>query len=583
MSFKNEILLLRKVKSKLKPRFDLIPIYQMRNSPSDNLSEFMDEPVVFDDKRSDVRTQTGHRISFVFPSWIGQKDDEFQTVIINGEVLSLKYELGQENDNPVFSGSFKIHDEKFPCGKDISAMHAQGTASLKKFKSGNFRTVVGADSPCKPKTVYLAYADVRLDTKLIPVGEHLQLAVFQALLNKVNAMTGRSIVMVPEPSAIVIRLPATWILQDLTAIAKATNRDPTTATPVIKKPIAFPCLRSRVCLNRDGRPSIYIIEDFEIVGGTKVEVLLVDLQDRTNSSFLTYSQVYAATEKELLNPLITRVVSPHQTSPFLDSHRTEAMDMIQKNLSRWGLWKICDEKKGFKVMVEPLNGAVDSWLLTNDALKSPNHKIISFESGVVVSPSGERKNVVASLPENDDPEGSANVVELQNIPEDCKIESLVFNAVIGNAEAIVGGKKTELYFAAKNGQDISFDKVPLFAPVTCAGRPIVDVINDQWFLGVPGKSVEKKHAAKTVLRWVSITPAFRHFYLWVVSSGKNPMFKGKTADEIRALISCPRFPQILEMFNFMILGLHQGNPTRLGPWTTAYCRDILCLDMSQVV
>lgn len=551
----------------------------MRNAPSDNLSQFIDEPVVFDDRRSDIRTQAGHRISFVFPSWLGQKDDEFQPVIINGEVLSLTFDLGQKNDSPVFSNSFKIHDEKFPCGKDIIDMHSQGVASLKKFKAGNFRTAVGADTPSMPRTVFLAYVDVRLDTKLIPVGEHLQLAMFQGLLNKVNAMTGRSIVMITSPSSIIIHLPTSWVLQDLTAIAKATNRDPSTATPIIKRPFAFPSLRSRVSVNREGKATISVIEDFEIVGGNKVEVLLVDLEDRTNSSFLTYSQVYAVTEKDLLNPAITRVVSPTKMSPFLDSHRTEAMEMIQKNLSRWGLWKICDEKKGFKVMVEPLNGSTDAWLLTVDALKSPNHKIISFESGVVVSPEGERKGVVSNVGDSAD----ENVVDLQSIPADYTIESLVFNAVIGNAESVVNGKTAELYFAAKNGQDISFDRVPLFAPVPCPSRPVVDVINDQWFLGVAGKSVEKKHAAKTVLRWVSITPAFRHFYLWVTSSGKNALFKGKTCDDIRALFECRRFPQLIEMFNFMILGLNPSNPTRRGSWTLSYARDVLCLDISQVV
>lgn len=551
----------------------------MRNGASDNLADFIDESVVFDDRRSDVRTQAGHRISFVFPSWIGQKAEDFQPVIINGEAIYLTFEAGQENDNPSFSGSFKIHDEKFSCGKDVSLMHSQGLASLKRFKAGNFRTVVGADTPCKPKTVFLSYVDVRLDTKLIPIGENLQLELFQQLLNKVNAMTGRTINMVPYHSSIVIRLPATWILQDLTAIAKAANRDPTTATPIIKKPIAFPHLKSRVSLNKDGHASIFIIEDFEIVGGTRVEVLLVDPEDRTNSSFLTYSQVYAATEKDLLNPVIVRVVTPAQLSPFDDSHRSHAMDMIQKNLSRWGLWKICEGKKGFKIMVEPLDDSnSDSWLLTDEALKSENHRIISFESGVAVTPEGKRLEVTSEASDQSSNNTEESTVDLKKIPKDYKIESLVFNAVIGNAETVINGKTTELYFAAKNGQDVSFDRVPLFSAVPCPGRPVVDVVNDQWFLGVAGKSVEKKHAAKTVLRWIAITPAFRLFYLWVTSSGKNPLFKGKTSDEIRALFVCKRFPQLVEIFNFMILGLHTANPTRQSTWTTWFCRDVLCLD-----
>ena len=548
---------------------------------ADNISDFQHESIVFDRRLSNVRTQAGHLISFVFPTWIGQKEDEFNTVIINGVVVSLSFELGKENDNPQFPGHFEIHGEKFNLPEEVKQMHEQGIASLKRFKAGKVKTIVGADIPSKPKVLYLSSVRVKLDTKLKPVAEKAQLDCFEELLAKVNDMTSRDIKMTVEHSHIILEIPATWVLQDITAITKATNKNAATALPKIKYPVAFPSLRSRLVLARNEIAATYIIEDFDIVPGDKpdtdkVEVLLVDPNDRTNNHYLSYSCVYAETQAKMLHPLIIRVLPVDGSDASCDSHRTFAQDYIQKNLSKWGLWKICDGKKGFKIMTEPLEkGGKPAWMTVSDAIEAEDHRIISFESGTAVI--NDRVEHIYH-PFKDHDEG----INLLDIPPEASITSLIFNAVIGNAESRSGNKTVELYFAAKNGYEIDLNKLPLFAPMPYPGRPVVDVVNDEWFLGTAGKSAEKKHAEKTVLRWVSITTAFRNFYLWAVSSGKNPLFKGKTSQEIREMVECRRFPQLVEMFNLMVFGLTSQNPTRRSKWSSWFAASVLGVDPATI-
>jgi len=85
-----------------------------------------------------------------------------------------------------------------------------------------------------------------------------------------------------------------------------------------------------------------------------------------------------------------------------------------------------------------------------------------------------------------------------------------------------------------------------------------------------------------VLRWVSITTAFRNFYLWAVSSGKNPLFKGKTSQEIREMVECRRFPQLVEMFNLMVFGLTSQNPTRRSKWSSWFAASVLGVDPATI-
>lgn len=560
-------------------------------SKTDNLDSFREGSYVFDNEHSDVRVLAGHRASVVFPTLQTAQSTDFQNLILRGEVVALDFSAGPEITTPKFKKSFTILGQNFPLWPAAKAIHEKGVADGKAFAVSTGVTVIGAESSECPKLLYLDRIHLKLDDGSIESG------LLRLTCERVNQITGHQTYFVEVGGSIILVAPAAWILQDHTAILQGAKQDPKNAVPIIKVPVVFPTIGSKI-LYTDANQEMHfaVIHDFEVVGaGTRVEVTVSDSHTGVTSN-LPYSRIYVTKMEDVLNPKIHRVITPKEYANIHSSYIEDGRDHIFKQLIKWGMWKICTGDKGLKVLTATYTKDKKAkpeykWMFPDDVIGRTDLNIVSFEDGEVTIDG--KSNRITYRSERADP--SVSEIYLHDVPkskdakekdEDSKVKitSFRFNAVIGTAEiGLPGGKKLSAYFSTKNGMDFSMSSTPLFAPLQPTGRPVIDVKDFNWVLGYTGKGKEKGHEAETVLYWTYVTPGLRNFYLWVSRRGQHESFVGKKSAELRALFECTMYPNLVDAYNFMVDGLKPSNPTRFSAWTTWFVRHCLAIDIQDLL
>lgn len=554
---------------------------------TDNLAAFSDGSFVFDTEKSDIRTLVGHRVSVVLPTTPAQGPLEFQNVIVVGDVEYLEFMAGKENRTPLMKKGFSIHGQPYVLWADAKNIHQKGLADAKRFAVGQPVTVVGAEICECPRTLYLSTVHVRVNPAVFSHRTD-QLSIAQMVL-KIQQMAGRQIQVIPlNDDSIMLVVPAAWILQDHTAINEVAKRDASKATPIIKYPVAFPNLGSKVSWRSREGLNYGIIHDFEIVSdsnsGTHVEVKL------ETGKYLGFSNVYARTLQELHNPAIIRTLTPQDYAEKKNNYLSDARELIRNQLMRWSSWKICDGNKGPNVMANTIvknkgkkadkdEKTQTVWLDPADVFGRDDLNIVSFDGGSMRI-DDEVKRIVYR--ERVDPEDS-DVVYLHDIPAETTLDdenliSLRFNACRARGVSTTPGKTIDYHWSTRDGKKMSMMDVPLFAPLEPTSRAVIDVKNLDIVIGYLGKSTEEKYKGQDVICWVETTNALRLFHLWVVKRGESDDFKGKGVAELRKMFECDTYPYLVDIYNFMVAGMTNQNPTRDSHWTRFFVRYCLTID-----
>jgi len=556
---------------------------------TDNLAAYSDGSFVFDADKSDIRTMVGHRVSVVLPTTPAQDTAEFRNVIVVGDVVYLEYAVGKENQTPQMKKGFSIHGQSYPLWAEAKTIHHKGLADAKRFASGPQVTVVGAEICECPRTLYLDRAHVQVSSSVF-ANRIDQLSIAQMTL-KIQQMTGRSIQVVPlNENTVILVVPVAWILQDHTAINEVAKRDPAKATPIIKYPVAFPNLGTRLSWHSRNGLDYGTVQDFEIVydsaSGTRVEVKLEP------GKYLGFSNVYARNLQELHNPAIIRIVTPQEYADKKVNYLTDAREMIRSQLMRWTSWKICDGNKGPNVMATSFskNKGKDRnakgektetvWLEPADVFGRNDLNIVSFDGGSIMVDGDEKRIVYRERIDAED----TDVIYLHDIDADTTIKdenllSLRFNACRARGQALLAnGKVVDYHWSTRDGKKMSMMDVPLFAPLEPTNRPIVDLKTLDVVLGYLGKSTEEKYKGQDVICWVETTMALRMFHLWVIKRGEADEFKGKEAADLRKMFDCEVYPYLVDIYNFMIGGVTDQNPTRNSTWTRFFVKFCLSID-----
>jgi hypothetical protein len=616
-----------------------LPSKTMASSPNTNLDEFEDIACALDQERSEIRTLPGHQVSFCLPAWHDQDPDTFDPVILRGETIYLQFGLGDESDKFSMGKTVSLHGELYNLPKEAKAIHERGLLEIKRFQLNNGRTIVGAE-PCRlPKVLFLEYVHVRLHTQHTLDGhDKLKVAKLQTLVDRINARAvDRKLEIEIMGQSLIMIVPGSWIVQDLTAIDQHNRRlldtpngkpskgngkvtkakeetendgkdvspEAVEAIQVIKYPLAFPALGSKIVYKTEGAVARAVIKDFDIVGnGSRIEVLCHREDNPSAREFLMYSRLYASSEETMLNPSIIKVNSPSKYKKIKDTYLNESREYFVRRLGKWNVWKICQGKNGYRVLASIKNEAREDggkkgkevkngkdtkkggrdekspkknhWLPPAQAIERDDLNITSFETGSVTLADGTPLRVVYK--EHVDPVEEEETIYLHDIPEDATINSLVFNAVSAHAETNIGGKRVEVFFSTKFAEDISVQSDPLFEPRPCTDRSVVDVISLKWVLGYAAKSRETSHSEQTVVYWAAVPEAFRNFYIWVIRMGNHGIFRNKTVSQVRLMFECEEYPCLVEMYNFLLYGYGAENPTRDSRWTHWFLQDIMCID-----
>jgi hypothetical protein len=580
------------------PLIQLSLEYSIMNSVSktDNLESFRNGSYVFDSQHSDVRVLAGHRASIVFPTLSTPTETDFHNIIVRGEVVFLEFAASRELATPnMTKKGFTIHGQSYPLWPAAKSIHDKGVIDGKASLLSTGVTIIGAESSECPRLLYLSKVHLMLDADSFDGRPE----ILRNLCPTINTITGRQTSVIELSGTFILIAPAAWILQDHTAIAQAAKNDSGKAVPIIKRPVVFPTIGSKILYVDETNSSHFaVIKDFDVVmNGTKTQVVIIDSQTK-KESLLPYSKIYVTREEDILNPRIQRVITTKEYPAVKTTYIEDGRDYIHKQLTKWGMWRICTEEKGLKVLTSTWPKSKKEkpecrWLFPLEVIGRDDLNIVSFEEGDVTIDGKPRRVTYRS--ERSDP--TTDDIYLHDIPYNkeeakldaeekpktsCSIDRLCFNAVIGHAEIIVAGKKQQVYFSTKNGMEMSMSSTPLFAPMQPTGRPVVDVKNLTWVLGYTGKGKEKGHEEKTVLYWTTVTPGLRNFYNWVAGRGKHEHFTGKKAAEIRAMFECQLYPNLVDAYNFMVDGVKTTNPTRGSPWTTWFVRHCLAIDVSDL-
>lgn len=558
-------------------------------SKSDNLDSFRDGSYVFDNEHSDVRVLAGHRASIVFPTLPNAQSTDFHNVILKGEVVGLDFLPGREIPIPKFRKGFVIHAQTYPLWPFARALHEKGVAEAKAFNTSTGITVIGAESAECPRLLTLHKVHLKLDEDVVTANPQL----LRLSCERSNQITGRQSYLVEVGGALILVAPATWILQDLTAIQQGVKQDPKTAVPIIKVPVVFPTIGSKILYTDAAQESRFaVIRDFDVVAaGTRIEATITD--SHTGDLIrLPYSRVYVTRMEDVLNPKIQRVITPKEYSAIRTSYIEDGRDHIFKQITKWGMWRICSGDKGLKVLTATYTKDKKAkpeykWMFAEEVIGRTDLNLVSFEDGDATIDGKSHRITYRS--ERSDP--NSTEIYIHDIPKEDKalkpgvtIDRFCFNAVIGTAEiAVAGGKKISCYFSTKNGMDLSMSSTPLFAPLQPTGRPVVDVKDFNWVLGYTGKGKEKGHEAETVLYWTYVTPGLRNFYTWVARRGQHESFAGKKSAELRVLFECALYPNLVDAYNFMVDGIRPSNPTRFSAWTTWFIRHCLAIDLNDLL
>ncbi len=581
------------------------------DAKTDNLVDLGEEDGYVFRKESEVRTLPDHTISFALPAGLNKTD--FQTTRFTGRVVYMEFRsVVNDDDASETSSKFIIHRQEFKMPKAWQSVHRRGMEMAKQAQTAEGVIILGAEEIRPPVGLLLTNVHVHMGRDG-PTSEE-----WASLLGRINEKTGRELRVIPVPNSNVLVIPATWILQDLTAIASSRQKDAKTAVTEIKNLIyAFPNLGAKVIYMKEGEQLSGIVSDFDVVqDGQRVEVTLIDPEEQLEDDYLLYSNIYvevAAKEmakrptledlqKKARNPVIVRVISPQDRHKMQEVNKeagvpnyvVEAQNYLFDRLKSWWVWNI--DRAELKVLASEYPKQSDNrnvrkeketklktfWVSPREAIDNSGLKIVSFETGecyigdqCFTISHNEKREVLA---DRDD------IVDIHEMPEEVDITSLVFNAVIGTAKTAVDGKAIQCFFSTYNGVDISMTEAPLFTSVPPTNRVCVDVKQVKWVIGYQGKGQQPGHENKIVVYWAAIPEAFKNFYIWVMKRGDpaHKLFKGKTISQVREMFVCDEFPNLVDAFNFMTDGFTLKNPTRDSSWTRFFMTKCLLIDPSDL-
>jgi hypothetical protein len=572
---------------------------------TDNLNTFLasDETFMFG-KTSDLRVLPEHNCSVVFPCSLNTSTQsiDVRTTIVTGQVRFIEYVAGKEHNPTIdFKNTVNIHGVEYPLSGDAKTLHEAGMAASKRYTSGSKKpSVLGAEPDSCPVRLYVESVHVKLDAKSF--GGALNLSSAKMLIDEINAITGRNISYVAVGDSFVFVVPITWILQDHTAIAEMDKKDPSKSSAIIKKPVVFPTLNSKIIFLRKGVEHHGIIVDFDILeNGTSVEVRVRD-HKTGEYSFLPYSDVYATSIKSAFNPAIQKQITPAEYEKLKGSYLEHAREYVFGQLSKWGRWRVCGPKdkttSGTSELValtmtfaENANGrkkkeSAAVWIRPADLVTREDLNAVSFVSGKVEI-DGKTKEVVYKGHIDADDENS---IYLHDIPEGVQFTSLRLNAVQGRVKSMVDGASISCFFSTKNMKKLNVDSMPFLGPSDFVppNRPSIDVIGLEYVLGYKTKSKENGYTEQVVVNFVETTRPLLNFHLWIVSRGSHKMFldektnKPKTASVLAEMFKCTTYPELIEIFNFLIHGYTAQNPTRDSEWTQFFMTTCLGLELADI-
>jgi hypothetical protein len=564
-------------------------------SKIDNLDSFRNGSYVFDAEHSDVRVLAGHRASIVFPTLSNASSNnfvspnsnndaaDFHNVIVRGEVVALEFAASRELATPnMAKKGFTIHGHNYPLWPSAKSIHDKGVIDGKASLLSTGVTIIGAESNECPRILYLDKVHLMLDADSFD--GHPE--ILRHLCPVINSITGRQTSVIELSGTFILIAPAAWVLQDHTAIAQAAKNNIAKAIPIIKRPVVFPTIGSKILYVDANQESHFaVIKDFDVVaGGTKIEVVIVDSQTKKESP-LPYSRIYVSQMEDVLNPRIKRVLTIQDIALIKKNYVEDGRDYIHKQLTKWGIWNICGGVDAPKVYAAtfPKNKnekPETKWQSPLDVITRKDLNISSFEEGTVTI-NGKPHRVTYKNTRRDP---NIDEIYLHDIPVESStaIEKFRFNAVIGYAEPSTGGNKQKVYFSTKNGMEISMSSKPLFAPLKPTSRITADVMNLKSVLGYTGKGHEKGYEKTVVLYWAHLSPGLFNFYNWVSCRGKSESFANKNKVELRAMFECQFYPNLVDAYNFIVDGVRQSNPTRNSLWTTWFVLHCLIIDQSDL-
>ena len=570
----------------------------MASHTTDNLGLFRENPLVFDEASSDIRTMSGHLVSFILPKWVSHKMGEFETVIMQGTVVYLEFTRGDEvpmnsdlkeskEQKPEFKfDGIIIHGVHYPAWNELKEVHNMGVKAMEFYKVAG-RTpmkIIGTETPDAPCFGVLDNVLVRMNIN-IPPKDSSQFLTMTSVVEEINDACQREVEISLSDEGVFIKIPASWILQDRTAVLDGVKKSK--LIPVITKPDAFPSIGSKIFYGGFDENFHGIVKDIDIVSnGSRVQVELADRNDDKRRITILYSNIYG-TEENYLNPSIIQTISPKKYLSVKTWYREKILSHVTSQLKKWDVWKISRGDMAMKVLTiktDKDGKRSPHFIAAHHAIGRTDLDLVSFETGTV-SIEGKEYTVVRSDRDMDD-----NSIVFFDIPKEAQASSLVFNAVIGTAEKTLfsnGQNKTvQSFFSAENGVNITCSGTPIFSSIPSTKRVTVDVVNLKWVLGYPKiitrKGKNGKPESQSTLFWVAVPDQFRNFFTWVNSAGNHSIFKGKTVSEVREMFTCKEFPHLVELFNLMCHGLTDKNPTRSEKWTLDFIRNEMFIDPKDI-
>lgn len=561
-----------------------------------------DTPHIVDVEQSFIRVLPNHKVSVVFPI-----PGTFENKILEGTVSYLKFKVSTENDKndevevksiTLNGTSIHFHGKKYSLPQDLAKVHLEGVKAFQDFQKGPKKTIIGAALQVPPKLLVLEEVHV-----MFPKEEFSSRQLVsdpRDFVKNVNNLTGRSLSFIDLQSTkkVCVSVPEGWIVQNITAIndrnkeLDATrNANPSEEVEflqIIKYPVAFPAIGTRVIYEEDGNTKSGKVVDYNVTrNGKKVEVVLLNGQNK-GADFLVYSNLYTPADRprELYNPKISNRIIP---SEKIGDPKVYVAELARERLKGYYIWEVCSGDKepsalGMKKGQSKGEPSTPCWFQMDEYIEAAGNSGISLTSFVGGEAQLEDGTILDIT--HDGKNSTDDSIWLGNIDEETTtIISLVVNAVRGRAFtnylAPNSGKNrmVELFFSTLMTEDIVLDKNSFFSsrPRT-TGQTTFDLVKTRSIVGRIGKSKQKSHETQDVVIWTEVSPAFCRFIQYINSKGHHPMFKDKSMEQIQSMIECEEHPELIEVFNLICIGPTKENPSIKNEWTRWFVNTILFID-----
>ncbi len=565
---------------------------------------------VFDSEQSEIRTYLKHAVSFVLPKWLSTSysesnhpivSDENQTTLLKGKIVYMQFSLeGDAIEEPKLNKKgFCINGIYYPLLPEFAEIQKEGVEAARLYRLNGDSDVPG-DDPCyAPRVLCLSKVHVKISKKhKCPTG-HLH-----QIMSDIRNMTGRAVHVIPSLTENIISIPIQWVVHDLTSLTEYNKRNPNKKIVPIEKADAFPSIGTRIIYNveyGDGNKEekIGLIDDFGVrEDGSTVQANIQDINDPKLFEPIPYSNIFAP-KNVMFHHNIIRTITVSEMKRIKETYLDDSRDQIFRAMSQWTPFKV----EGLRILASEYisNNTDDSlrktkirWITPSETISKSELNIVSFEHGTAVIDGVTYRITYRENPSSesdaDKDSSEENTIDLHDIPSTKNVTQLVFNAAIGTAEAIVTAangdrKKLRAFFSTHNGVDITTRRTPLFSTVVPTERVTIDATSfsrNPHILGYVAKSTQEDHTDQDVVYWSRVPAAFGNFYLFVTSKGAHPTFAGKTISQVRNMFVSEEFPTLVEIYNFMIFGVSNANPTLDSKWTEFFVGSCLGVSISDL-